>query len=173
VLALFGAVTALQTNLGPIYWALGKPRIPAIFHGAYLAVLLPLFLTLIPRFGMLGAAWASLGTALIMVPATYSVAIRLLGTTWRGLLASLWRPVAATGAMAVVVSLFLAQPEPTRHAANAGLLLAAAVLIGVATYGLAVLVLWYLSGRPQGAERHVLDKILPLTKAPAHERSPS
>jgi PST family polysaccharide transporter len=173
VLALFGAVTALQTNLGPIYWALGKPRVPAIFHGAYLAVLLPLFLALIPRFGMLGAAWASLGTALVMVPATYSVAIRLLGTTWRGLLAPLWRPVAATGAMALVVSLFLAQPEPTRHAANAGLLLAAAVLIGVATYGLAILVLWYLSGRPQGAERHLLDKIVPLVKPAVRQRAAS
>lgn len=64
------------------------------------------------------------------------------------------RPLLATAAMAVAVTSVGSILQAGPHAA-----LAAKILTGMSTYPVAILTMWYLSGKPEGAESYLLNKV--------------
>jgi hypothetical protein len=87
--------------------------------------------------------------------------MRHLSLTATALLASIWRPVAASAVMvAVLESLGLAwTPGGAEGWSNFPDLLARCVL-GAAVYAAALLSIWLLAGRPDGVERKTMAVVL-------------
>lgn len=80
-----------------------------------------------------------------------SVLTRLLAVTWRDIFRELWRPAMAGATMALVVTTarsYMAFAEFER--------LALSCLMGVIAYLASLTALWWLSGRPDGAEKMVI-----------------
>ncbi len=97
------------------------------------------------------AMTAALATA-AYIPITIGVAARLFGVgSWR-ITILFWRPVLA----GMVMGLSIEALHVSTRLPILGLVLD--ILVGALTYTSALLALWFLAGRPDGAERQVLDK---------------
>src|SRR5690606_30906365 len=94
-------------------------------------------------------AWFRTGLAIVSVAAIAVLSLSCLpGLGLRDLLASIRRPVLATFAMSAAVALIAGPGAALPAWAALGL----KVVTGVATYGGALLILWQVEGRPEGAE---------------------
>ena len=67
-LALYGVITALQTNIVYIFLVLGKPRTITALSALYALFLLPTLIWFCRDYGAIGAAWAYLGVAGLFLP---------------------------------------------------------------------------------------------------------
>jgi lipopolysaccharide exporter len=155
VLAAYGVVTALQTNMGSILLALGRPRVLTILAGVHVLTLVPALLWLTSEKGVIGAAWASLGTALFLAPLNYFLVLKLLGMGPMPWLERIWRPVLATVIMIGAVSAASLYLNGLTDIVQ----LATAVITGAVTYCTVIFSLWSLLSRPSGAERLIWDKL--------------
>ena len=112
---------------------------------------------LVPMFGVIGAA-ISLGITAGVEEIVYLVVtFRHTGLRWRDLAVNLWRPAAATGTMTLVLmAAGLTQTASVQDGVWTGLMLATTVLLGMFIYCAVIVLTWLASGRPRGAEAHVL-----------------
>lgn len=156
VLAFYGAIGALQTNTGPVYIAIGKPRILTVTSLIYVCTLLPLLLAGIKFYALPGVAWAFLIVALINMPINLAFLTRELNISLSLLLAGVWRPILAAAVMyGVVLQLsWLLGPASSPH--QAALQLLVLVASGGLLFVALVLASWHFAGRPDGAEQWVL-----------------
>ena len=125
---------------------------------AGLAVRVALLLLLVAPFGLMGAAFAATGCIAVEEVLFLIVTFRKFQLQAIDLLRGTWRCIVATSVMALVLSwqgLGWA-PTPTSNAAAAEML-AQGVLSGAAAYCAVVLAVWWVSGRPHGAETVFLD----------------
>jgi lipopolysaccharide exporter len=156
VLAAYSVLVALQTNIGYVYLAVGRPRLITAVMGVQFVVLMALLLPATWHWGAIGAAWSFLITGVCMVPVNQMLVARQLDLSSSAFAARLWRPGLAALLMALAV--FTLKREFTlgnqTHAYVLGLLLCVAV--GAIVYAGALYVLWHLAGRPEGAERECL-----------------
>lgn len=158
VLALYGMLGALHTNINYVYLAVGKQRLITGILFTHFLILIALVLPLTAHYGAMGAAWAFLGTAVMMMPVNQWLITRQLQLTAFGYLARTWRPTAAGIVMAAALLGFkLALPVSGTASYVAALL--ASVAVGAVVYGLTLFVLWRLSGKPEGPERVCLNGI--------------
>lgn len=167
VLALLGVTRILQGNRFSLFMALGKPYWVFAFVLLDLVVTLPLMIYVLSLgFGVTEAVWAKLiGSLVTMPPGVYIVCYYLKMPT-SDFLGVLWRPSIAAAIMTgVLLALGGALPE-VDGVLRAGSYLAVLVPIGVVAYVFPLLLLWWLSGRPRGAEVWLLEtaserKVLP------------
>lgn len=162
LLALASALLALWTNTGYVCLAIGKPRNVTFlvgFQAALTVLSLAGFLrTEIPN----AAGWALLTTAAtIAVPNLY-LWRRDLGIPWSKALGGLWRPLIACVALTATVTQLQAAAPPPESTARAIALLAACIGAGAGAYVVSALVLWWLAGKPVGAESYALAGIKSL-----------
>ena len=102
------------------------PHITARFAGMYAAVNLVLFVILIPRFGIVGAAAGFLISQLVIVPWQFRVANRLLGIDGKRFLRFSLKPVpplAMASALSIITLSFIHSLLQTMLAASAALTL--------------------------------------------------
>ena len=158
-LASYGLSISLQTNSSSVYWALGRPKLGAATSGLMLLVLLLLIIPLTSAQGSKGAATACLISGAVTLPVTFWLMARLLGLRPRDLLACLWRPTVGAAVMLLVVKAFLAAAAMEGATSASWASLGGAVILGAAVYVSCIVILWLLSGRPQGAERFAADKV--------------
>jgi hypothetical protein len=124
-------------------------------------VLLPLLIGLTYTFGVIGAAWAYVGAAAVMLPVNAVFITRYLGLSPIEFIANLWRPLLSATLMYLGVRL-LGPPLPVAAlpSMQAAASLFTCVGLGIPLYVLAALILWVLAGRPQeSAETYVLRKV--------------
>ncbi|MDW8356224.1 MAG: lipopolysaccharide biosynthesis protein [Bryobacterales bacterium] len=160
VLAFVSVVYGVTAITGPACLALGEPRVITALMTLRLLALAPLTWWLVAREGVLGAAYAELAAMAVSGSAAVLLVHRRLQITIREFVGRVWRTLLASGVMAVGVCAFLQRlPAPT-SSLSALVPLIAAVVLGVVTYFAAVGLLWYLSGRPDGAERLLLERAL-------------
>jgi lipopolysaccharide exporter len=159
VLALYGIIVALQTNINYVYLAVGMPRVVTWIAGAQFGLLLGLLLPATQRYGTIGAAWAFLVTVLLMLPVNQVFISRRLKISVRNYGAKLWRPFAASGAMVLVVAVLKTGVHPEPQIAAYFLALLLCVSVGALTYMAAVYGLWRWAACPDGAERFCLTRI--------------
>ncbi len=159
LLALSGAVGAMQTNIGPVYLSLGKPRVLTLLGAIHVLIFIPLVIFLSRLYGATGAAWASFITVLLMFPVNYLALLRVIPVSILGIAAVMWRPILASLLMFFVVDKYITQVSPRVLDGNIYANLFAAVAIGAIFYCLTVLLLWFVSGKPAGAEQQILEKV--------------
>jgi lipopolysaccharide exporter len=156
ILAVYGVIQGLQTNIGYIYLALGNLRQVTIIAGAQSVMLIVLLTPAIYYHGVLGAAWASLATIIVMIPVNQFLIARCLALSWSMFLGKLTRPMLASlvmaGAVFLVKSMLTLRPVTLDYLL--ALLLCAAC--GALVYGLVVFGLWRMAGAHEGPERFVV-----------------
>lgn len=158
VLAFFGLITALQSNSFSIFLATGVPRVPAILglvHAAILIVALPVGVS---SMGVIGAAWATLGTALLLMPVSFYLLWQRIRYRPAELVAILWRPAVATAVMLGCVRAIV-QPEGSASIGDLAVANLVAISGGAAIYALVVLGLWLLAGRQEGPETALFSRV--------------
>lgn len=160
ILATNGVVVALQTNIASAYMALGKPHIVTAINAAYLVVLLSSTIPATMHFGVEGAAWSFLGTSLLLAPVAYGVMFRTIQLPVQTFLANMWRPIVSAAVMFVATRAFVGWLLDLQDGAARLVDLLLAVGFGAALYTGLILLLWQLSGRPQGAESYVIDTVV-------------
>lgn len=151
ILALAAAMAAMTIPLGSVLGATGDPRV--VLSLAVVRTLL-LVVTMVPAAIWYGLAEVAMGRAAataIALVVSFTVFERVAGLKLFTLARGLVRPLLAalTMAAAVLVVQHEVMPWPA-------LRLAMSVAVGSATFGVALLTLWALAGRPDSVERDAL-----------------
>jgi O-antigen/teichoic acid export membrane protein len=154
-LALLGAVQFPYTNAYSVFLAVGKPHLQVRIHMLHVPVLVALLIVLATRYGVQGAAWATVITGFVVVPVSLWFVFRELNIRIREFVDVVWRPATAAAVMYGLVAALGDVWMPVGAAAVIGQL-AVLVAIGVVVYVLGVLVLWWSVGAPQSGERRLL-----------------
>jgi len=168
-LAIGGALFAVShTMFNQILVATGRERSAAVLAWVRLGVAVPILLTGLAWNGVVGVAQATIVAPLVYLPLTYLETRRAVNLPLRSLFGLLWRPVLGAALMYLAIK--------TLHPAGMDwtvLRLLSDIAVGAGTYGVLVLGLWLLSGRPDGAESACLDlvgKRLRLGRAASESR---
>ena len=151
ILAPFGALMALQRNNGLIYLTLGQPQLLAGLTGLFVVCLIPTLIYCTVSYGVIGAAWAYLGTSVLFLCIdSLILRAKLEISVWR-FVEPMLRPLVAAAAMSGAV-LWLAPASDLLWLRVLG-----AVFIGVTTYFSVVALLWVAQSKPLGAERLLIN----------------
>lgn len=165
ILAISGVIAALQTNQGSVYLALGRARTLTLLASLYAALLLPLLVWGAMSKGAIGAAEATLFVAAIMMPVNFITVMKVTKLPASRLIEVVWRPLAATGIMVLVVKIVLQiSPEGNTFIVYLTQLLLATVVGGL-TYVGSIILLWKATGMQVGIETLLLNKISMRVKA--------
>jgi O-antigen/teichoic acid export membrane protein len=155
ILAISGAINALQTNSGVVHYAMGRPRTVATMSMVHVLFLFPSVVWAAYYYGAIGIAWANLAAIVAIVPANFWIVLRRLHLSIPRLLAVAWRPIVATGVMYVVTGYVIALCASLTLAT-----LLFSIAAGAAAYFATLMALWFIAGRPSGPEQTVTNKVL-------------
>lgn len=174
VLSLAGVVRGVAASSGSVLLALGQPRSLGLYSGINVAVLLPLLAWGVAAAGALGAAWAICASSLLLLLLYLGADLRLLDLSPGRLVVAVWRVPAASGAMAAVLLSLQANWPPAPAPVVLLLQLSATVVLGAVVCAATQLLLWGLAGRPDGAERRVVETLrgFSVFRRPALRRPP-
>lgn len=154
ILAIVGALIAIQSPITTVLVALGNPRVVSIMSVANLFVLLPLLVFLTQRDGISGSATALLISAALFLPVNYAVAGRLIGLRARDFRTMFLRPAIAVAVMYTAVHVNFGQSAAT--VSN----IALAASLGAAVYVAVISVAWLVSSRPaRSAEAYLFEVV--------------
>ena len=168
IAGLAGLMAALQSNMYLVILAMGQPRANTLLSASLLAVSLPAIIFASLKYGTLGAAYAHFGAAVLGFSGIIVVFSRVTGMLKTPLLAVMWRPLIASAVMAL--TLMAAEAWLSSHWPHAGdaAYLFELLPIGVISYLIVAFGLWYIVGRPIGAEdvllRGLRGKVLPTIR---------
>jgi O-antigen/teichoic acid export membrane protein len=133
ILAIAFAVTALSSNAGYIYVAVGKPKIGFFTSLLKIAILIPLLLYLTNENGIIGASVSYLIISVIMPLTHFFLVSKLLRMKIWKIVSVQYRPVISVAAMYIVLTL-----EPCRNfleaQANVIISITLAMIIGATIY---------------------------------------
>ncbi len=154
VFATLGVFSAL-TNC--MFQAYGQLRTQAAIRSVLMVSRVVVMLLVIHPYGLIGAAWAGCGLAVVETSTVCVIAFRRIGISFhRQVIPVLWRGLLATAVM--VGSLWALglgwAPPPVGRDPYLGLFGVSA--LGAAIYGVTLGLLWVASGRPDGPERDLL-----------------
>lgn len=140
-----------------LLFAEGAPQVTVRIEVPLMILRVLSLVVLVPIFGLFGAVWSVAVTGVIEEITYLIVTFRRTGLRGRDLADNLWRPLLATGGMAVV--LYAAGltnlPSGASTAWSAGLL-GGSILLGVVTFATLLGLSWLISGRPRGGEADAL-----------------
>ena len=153
ILAICGVIQAVQTNIGYVYMAVGSPKLITLIAGLQLLVLLALLIPGIYYGAAIGAAWAFLACAVIMIPVNQILVARRLDLSGTDFILKILRPLIASLAMSAVIWILKTNLGVPETALAHLWMLVACVAAGAAVYAFSIYGLWVLASRPEGAER--------------------
>ena len=154
ILALVNIVQSLTTSGGYALIVLGKIGISVIGIWIRVAVFGVLAFTVISGNDALEIAWLRLFVVAVGVWLSFWLLVRTLpGLRFREIVRSSTRPLLGAAAMAAVLSASM-----DHLALPLGALIALKISLGAGTYTAVVLGLWWMAGRPPGAEAYLLKK---------------
>jgi len=156
VVGVASSISLVGFGAASVCLSLGRPRLLVAMSGSYVIVLLTSLALLLPHFGPLGAAWSFAIAAGTALPVQLLLLRRALGLTLYRWIAEVWRPLAAVVVMHLAVTTLLSGLAPTESTASHAWRLLAAAAGGALFYVATVMLLWRLTGRPEGAEATVL-----------------
>jgi O-antigen/teichoic acid export membrane protein len=159
MLALAGGLIALHSPLCALLIAHGHPDRVALSHVVYVAVLFVGLFTMLPKLGIQGAALAVLCAALISTPAYLLQVRQRVGVRIVPILRAVLRPAASSMVMVLVVQAVIPSPDASPTFASSVLPLFFGSALAVVVYVITVAALWILSGKPNGAERFVVEHV--------------
>lgn len=154
-LAVGGSALSLVWAASQMVSVTGHARLNAISNWMLLALLVPATVGAGLGWGVVGIAAARSVASVLFLPIMFYALMRVIPVTARQIAACLWRPTLASLAMAAAVLLSgtgAITPVALRLACNVGL--------GAAVFTAALLALWVLAGRPEGAERMAVAQLV-------------
>ncbi len=156
-LALFGAVRSLQATFGTTFLALGQQHLSAKLMLLYIALAFPSFAFLLHRHDLVVATWGLTGVYFATGLFNITLLRRFLELPAARIAGALFRPVAASLAMAGVLTALRGASywHATSIVAQTAMLFAL-IAIGAAVYTAALLLLWWMCGREESAEARLL-----------------
>jgi lipopolysaccharide exporter len=161
VLGLSGLTRSLTASTVSVHYATGQPRQQTLTSAIQAFTLLPAVAVGVAHFGVAGAAWAYLlHSFLIFLPVCFWILFRTTPITSSDAWQPIWRPLLASIVMFVVTKP-LADDWTVHGSLEALPRLLLLAMLGAATYAIALSLLWWLSGRPEGAEKAALRRIVP------------
>jgi O-antigen/teichoic acid export membrane protein len=153
ILAFSGGLYGIMQGAVTLLGATGHARLSAVLSVSRMLLTYPALIAA----GLLGSvqtiAVARTAVTLVLMPGVFLALVRVLPVTLGDLGRLLWRPVCAAAAMAAAVRLL----HPAGLATPWARLLID-VPLGAASFGVAMAALWWLAGRPDGAEAAMLQR---------------
>jgi hypothetical protein len=125
----------------------------ATFSWLNAVLLVAIALPMVGDRGAVGVALAKIVSGIVVAVFIWAGITRVSEVTGKAIVARLWRPVVASGFMAVAV----VSVAPSGSGVLGDLLLR--VSVGVVSYCAALLLVWRLAGCPDGAERFFLSHL--------------
>ncbi|WP_264073905.1 polysaccharide biosynthesis C-terminal domain-containing protein [Rhodopseudomonas palustris] len=120
---------------------------------------MPILLVAIWLFGMEGAVGMRMLTALFVAAVSMRAAQQTIGwAAWKQV-AEHWRSIVAGGLMAAAIYPLMCDLEHEPRIVLMAAKLVGAVLLAAAVYAIAILALWFVAGRPAGAEAKILNLV--------------
>ncbi|MCB1624585.1 MAG: lipopolysaccharide biosynthesis protein [Pseudomonadales bacterium] len=164
LMSFFGFTNLLQSNAQAAFLAIGRPDVPTKLLVTQVILQIAALIPLTNSMGAVGAAWAFVLVAVVMIPVSIGVVVHMLELRLRDLLAAIWRPINASLIMFIVVY-WLTSKRAARGSTldQAGDLLFV-IVVGAAIYVGLMALFWQLNGRPDGPERQLLDRALGLSR---------
>jgi O-antigen/teichoic acid export membrane protein len=157
ILGVLGTLQACRAVTDPVLLATGKPRMIATLSLLFVGTAFPAFALLLYTTNLTTATWGLVLGGFVSVVAGFSVALKELAGRWTTLLLTLIRPLLGSGVMAAAVMGTRALLPQTQGSLSSLPLMLAMMLLGAVVYVGTVLALWSLRGKPDGAERELLD----------------
>lgn len=162
VLVVAGCLSALMSNTYSAYLALNRARVTTWMLTIELVVLIPAMLLFSRAFGFIGIAYAELTAVAAGVAFSYPLLFRVLRVSVARYVGNIWRPMVAAALMGVAVTALAERAKSGPEPLPAIVALSACVAAGVVIYAGTLFSLWLLSGRPQGVEKMLLRRVLPM-----------
>lgn len=159
IMAANALFLALWANQHSALLAIGAPRLTAYFALVRLAVFVPTFIFLAPVYGAVGVAVSALAASTVAYLFGLSWSLNRLSMRLGKYLRELWRPLLASIVMVIAVRVVSALVAGDDSLSSSLGRLAAGIGAGMMAYVAGLLLLFYLAGRPDGAERLVLDRL--------------
>ena len=147
----------VTAGAGPIYIATGRPHYTMVLFAGSAIVMVPLLIFGVNRAGALGAAYATLAVTVFSAALDFVLVNRLLHLSVAKLFKGCWRSTIAVLLMLAAVTELQALWPTSQSLGNMISMLVAAVAVGGVVYSVCGLTLWFLAGRPRGAERHLFE----------------
>ncbi|MCX8004031.1 MAG: oligosaccharide flippase family protein [Burkholderiaceae bacterium] len=162
ILAISGGIVTFQSPICALLIGLGYPQRVFVGHLTFVAILAGGLLALPLDLGVRAAAYAVLLAAAVSTPVFLGLLHATLRLPAATLPRALLRPLLAAIVMFAVIRLGM-PPLPSQAPALTGLgLLLLCVVGGAAVYAAALAALWFVAGRPAGAERMILEQVRAL-----------
>ncbi len=155
-LGLANVVEAITTSSGYVFLTLGKVRLNAFVNWIQTIVFIVAALLVFPEAGALQIGWLRVATVFLGLGLSLGLLLQVLeNVSLADIYRTVYRPLIATAAMAAMVDLAVTVVQLAPLPA-----LILKIAVGAAVFPAAVLVLWWLAGRPAGAEAYLLNEIL-------------
>lgn len=161
IAGLAGLIGALQSNMYLVLLAKGQPKANTLLAAGLLVLSLPAIVYASLHYGVVGAAYAHLGAAVLSFVGIVAVFSRIVGMPIMSLFSVIWRPLVASGAMALGLTEIAVLWQQQYFNVGVMVHLMAQVLVGAFMYLCMATMLWWLAGRPAGSEQMLL-RVLPL-----------
>lgn len=157
IAGLSGLLSALQGNLYLVIVAMGKPKANTMLSAALLVVTLPGVIYASLLYGVIGAAYAHFLASLLGFSGIVMVFSRITGLFKRKLFAVMWRPLLASSAMAFTLFSATVSIDAIFPMLPKIIKLVTLIPIGALVYLLFILGSWFVVGRPNSAEKILLN----------------
>ncbi len=149
----------INAAASPIYIATGRPHYTAVLFAGSAIAMIPMLIFATERAGVVGAAYATLAVTVLSAALDVILVNRLLHLSMSRLFAGCWRAIISVTLMVAAVTGLQALWPSSESISNAWSMLAAAVSVGGLVYSVCGFTLWFLAGRPRGAERHLFEAV--------------
>jgi len=159
ILAFFGVASAVQTNIGSVFLALGKPRLLTMLAVLYVTVLIPSLLYTVETWGIVGAAWTYLAVSLLIIPITYHLGLKVLQLSWGAIWEIVWRPSVAAAIMFFCVYHYISLFDYNSDIYTSVIVLFSSAALGAILYVAMIVSFWMLSKKPKTAEYLVIQLV--------------
>jgi len=156
IIALSSAMTALINSTHHIYLAQTKQKIITALSITGLLIFLPTLYYLVPLFGAIGAAYAILIKNIVIFPVTILVLMKQLKLTMSELSSIFYRPIISSVIMYLIVDYSLMIMTLNFENVMNIFFLMGFVIEGVFLFILIILFMWWLAGKPNGAEKNLI-----------------
>jgi O-antigen/teichoic acid export membrane protein len=156
-LAIFGIFAGLGRPLMPLFYALRRERLYAILCASQVVVTVPVLIIAAHTPSLVNVAAGRTIVAAIFFVIYCQAAAAISSVRLSDVLLALWRPAAASIAMAAVIIALRDKSLPGHI-----LPLIHDIGIGVITFGVCQGGLWFMAGRPRGPESMVGDRLARL-----------
>lgn len=154
MLLAFSSVIRTGDSLAiSVLFGTGRSAIAAAMSWTNALLLIGFALLLVGKHGVIGVAVAKVISGVVLMAISHTMICRITGNRIHDVARRLWRPAVASLVMAVSLT------AVSTAGFGAVTDLAIKVVMGVAAYSAAILVLWRIAGCPDGIERLVLNQI--------------